>query len=274
MRLLVAVPAYRVARVRDGAPPGCAMTTLARLDQIDAAMRTAPAEIVVLDPLLDPAPNEAMMLATVRAHAGVRWLLYTPLRPETARLLLALGSVGVRCAVFAGVDDSAQRMGALLRELAQESITHRAQARIMALLEPLPCRLRVVVEQCIRDNAVPLDVSDLAARAGMTRRTMERQFLRAGIPTPKTILRAARVLTAYRLLYDGTRTCNGVAKSLGYGKVSTMRAHLKRTFGVRPRSLHEAPTPEIAITALLDPPAPRVRQSGTAGVPAARSALR
>ncbi|HXE59574.1 MAG TPA: helix-turn-helix domain-containing protein [Gemmatimonadaceae bacterium] len=274
MRLLVAVPAYRVARVRDVAPPACALTSLAHLEQIDAAMRTAPADIVVLDPLLDPAPNEAMMLETVRTYACARWLLYTQLRPETARLLLALGSAGVRCAVFAGVDDSAQRMGTLLRELAQDSITHRAQARIMTMLEPLPCRLRFAIEQCIRDNDVPLDVAELAARACMTRRTLERQFLRAGLPTPKTVLRAARVLTAYRLLYDGTRTCNGVAKTLGYGKVSTMRAHLKRTFGVQPRSLHEAPTPEIAISALLDPPESRVRHSAAGGAPAARTLVR
>ena len=274
MRLLVAVPAYRTARVRDVAPLGSTVGIVARLEQLDAAMRAAAADVVVLDPLLDPAPNEAMMLQTVRNYPCARWLLYTQLRPETARLLLALGSAGVRCAVFAGVDDSAQRLGALLRELAQDSITHRAQARILAMLEPLPCRLRVAVEQCMRDNEVPFDVSDLAARACMTRRTLERQFLRAGLPTPKTILRAARVLTAYRLLYDGTRTCNGVAKTLGYGKVSTMRAHLKRAFGVHPRSLQSAATPEIAIAALLDPPASRVRHGVAAEPPAARAAMR
>ncbi|HKV51841.1 MAG TPA: helix-turn-helix domain-containing protein [Gemmatimonadaceae bacterium] len=274
MRVLVAVPAYRVARVRDVTPSGCVVSTVARLAQIDAAMHANPADVVVLDPLLDPCTDETMLLNTVRNHPCARWLVYTQLRPETARLLLALGSAGVRCAVFAGVDDSPTRVGALLRELAQDSITHQAQARIMAMLAPLPCRLRAAVEQCIRDHDAPLDVSDLAARACMTRRTLERQFLRAGLPTPKTILRAARVLTAYRLLYDGTRTCNGVAKTLGYGKVSTMRAHLKRTFGVHPRSLQSAPEPEIAISALLDPPESRVRHGEAAEHPAARAALR
>jgi len=119
----------------------------------------------------------------------------------------------------------------------------------------LPRRLRVAVEQCIREDDARVDVSVLAARACMTRRTVERHFMRAGLPTPKIILRAVRVLTAYRLLYDGTRTCNGVAKTLGYGKVSTLRAHLKRTFGVHARALQSAPTPESAIEALLDHPA-------------------
>lgn len=81
--------------------------------------------------------------------------------------------------------------------------------------------------------------------------------MRAGLPTPKIILRAARVLTAYRLLYDGTRTCDGVAKTLGYGKVSTLRADLKRTFGVHARALQDAPAPEMAIEALLDAPVSR-----------------
>lgn len=269
MRLVIAVPAYRVARVRNVAPSGCIATTIARLDHLDAAMRAASADIVIFDPLLDQPLDAAQLIQTVRSHPCVRWLLYTQLRPDTARLLLDLGGAGVRTVVFAGVDDSAHHLSAVLGELVRESITQGAQARLMALLAPLPRRLRVAVEQCIRDDDTRVDVSVLAARACMTRRTVERHFMRAGLPAPKIILRAARVLTAYRLLYDGTRTCNGVAKSLGYGKVSTLRAHLKRAFGVHARALHTAPTPEIAIETLLDQPVARAGRGPAQFSPAA-----
>lgn len=272
MRLVIAVPAYRVARVRDVAPSGCACTSVARLALLDTAMRATGADIAIVDPLLDQPLDIALLIQTVRSHPCARWLLYTQLRPDTARLLLDLGGAGVRTAVFAGVDDSAHHLGAMLGDLVRDSITHRAQDRLMALLGPLPRRLRVAVEQCIRDDDARADVSALAARACMTRRTVERHFMRAGLPTPKIILRAARVLTAYRLLYDGTRTCNGVAKTLGYGKVSTLRAHLKRTFGVHARALQNAPTPELAIEALLDQPVAR-HDRGTAHFPPA-AALR
>lgn len=220
-------------------------------------MHATGADIAIVDPLLDQPLDAAQLIHTVRSHPCARWLLYTQLRPDTARLLLELGSAGVRTAVFAGVDDSTHHLGSVLGELVRDSITHRAQARLVALLAPLPRRLRVVVEQCVRDDDARVDVSVLAARACMTRRTVERHFMRAGLPAPKIILRAARVLTAYGLLYDGTRTCNGVAKTLGYGKVSTLRAHLKRAFGVHARALHTAPTPEIAIETLLDQPVAR-----------------
>ncbi|HEX6816118.1 MAG TPA: helix-turn-helix domain-containing protein [Gemmatimonadaceae bacterium] len=272
MRLLIAVPAYRLARVRDVAPSGCAATIVARLDRLDTAMRAASADIAIFDPLLDQPLDAAKLIQTVRSHPCAQWLLYTQLRPDTARLLLDLGGAGVRTAVFAGVDDSTDHMRSVLGELVRESVTQRAQARLMALLAPLPCRLRVAVEHCMSDDDARIDVSILAARACMTRRTVERHFMRAGLPTPKIILRAARVLTAYRLLYDGTRTCNGVAKILGYGKVSTLRAHLKRTFGVHARALQHAPTPEIAIEALLDQPETRTGR-GAAHVPPA-AALR
>lgn len=231
-------------------------------------MRATSADIAVFDPLLDQPLDMAPLVHVVRSHPCAQWLLYTQLRPDTARLLLELGSAGVRTVVFAGVDDSTHHLGAVLGDLVRDSITHRAQARLMALLAPLPCRLRVVVEQCIRDDDARADVSVLAARACMTRRTVERHFMRAGLPSPKVILRAARVLTAYRLLYDGTRTCNGVAKTLGYGKVSTLRAHLKRAFGVHARALQTAPTPESAIETLLDQPVARTGR-GTAHVPPA-----
>lgn len=269
MRLVIAVPAYRVARVREVAPSGCAATIVARLDRLDTAMRVTAADIAIVDPLLDQPADTAQLIHTVRSHPCARWLLYTQLRPDTARLLLGLGSAGVRTAVFAGVDDSAQHLASVLGELVRDSITHRAQARLVALLGPLPRRLRVAVEQCIRDDDARADVSDLAARACMTRRTVERHFVRAGLPTPKTILRAARVLTAYRLLYDGTRTCNGVARTLGYGKVSTLRAHLKRAFGVHARALQSAPTPEIAIQTLLDQPIARDGRGAARFPPAA-----
>jgi len=269
MRLLIAVPAYRVARVRDVAPLGCAATIVSRLDHLDTAMHAAGADIAIFDPLLDQPLDAAQLIQTVRSHPCARWLLYTQLRPDTARLLLDLGGAGVRTAVFAGVDDSAHHLRSVLGELVRESITHRAQARLMGLLAPLPRRLRVAVEQCVGDNDVRIDVSILAARACMTRRTVERHFMRAGLPAPKIILRAARVLTAYRLLYDGTRTCNGVAKTLGYGKVSTLRAHLKRTFGVHARALQHAPTPEIAIEALLDHPDTRTGRGAVPFPPAA-----
>ncbi len=269
MRLVIAVPAYRVARVRDVAPSGCAATIVARLDHLDTAMRATSADIAIFDPLLDQPLDAAQLIQTVRSHPCARWLLYTQLRPDTARLLLDLGGAGVRTVVFAGVDDSMHHLGAVLGDLVRESITHRAQARLMALLAPPPRRLRVVVEQCLREDGARVDVSVLAARACMTRRTVERHFMRAGLPAPKTILRAARMLNAYRLLYDGTNTCNGVAKLLGYGKVSTLRAHLKRAFGVHARGLQTAPTPEIAIEALLDRPVARAGRGAAHFPPAA-----
>lgn len=60
-----------------------------------------------------------------------------------------------------------------------------------------------------------------------------------------------------------------MAKSLGYGKVSTLRAHLKRAFGVYARALQTAPTPEIAIEALLDRPVARPDRSPAHFAPAA-----
>ena len=128
MRLVIAVPAYRVARVRDVAPSGCVATIVERLDCLDTAMRATGADIAIFDPLLDQPLDAAQLIQTVRSHPCARWLLYTPLRPDTARLLLDLGGAGVRTAVFAGVDDSARHLGTVLGELVRDSITHRANS--------------------------------------------------------------------------------------------------------------------------------------------------
>ena len=59
-------------------------------------------------------------------------------------------------------------------------------------------------------------VSALARRAQITRRTCERSFARAGLPSPKIVMLLARVLYAHRLLLDPGYTIEDVALKLGY----------------------------------------------------------
>ena len=251
MRLLIAVPPPRASLVRAATPEGCAPVVVNHLTEIVVGARSAIVDAVIVDPLLDPPLDADLMVRIVRGCSLATWLVYTPLSPEIARLMLDLGSVGVRHAIFTGIDDAPARLAGLLRDVAVQSVTQRAINGILSLVGPLPPRVRLTLQDYAERVRSKLVVGDLAARACMTRRTLERHFSRAGLPTPKTILLALRALTAYRLLYDGTMSCDGVAKTLGYGKASTLRAHLKLMFGVRAHALRGGPAPDIAVSDFL-----------------------
>src|SRR5438552_3884107 len=114
-----------------------------------------------------------------------------------------------------------------LRELRRP--TPRRFARAPA---PLPSELRWVLEGVLQSPAEILTIQQVAARARVDRRTFERWFTRLGLPSPRHLLAAARVLYAHRLLRDPGFTIEDVAERLGYAQTKTLQLHARSYLGL------------------------------------------
>ncbi|MFT4102435.1 MAG: helix-turn-helix domain-containing protein, partial [Burkholderiaceae bacterium] len=89
----------------------------------------------------------------------------------------------------------------------------------------------------------PLDVPALAARAGLSERTLHRRFLAATGQTPARFVEIARLDAARLLLSRGT-TLKRVAAQVGLFPASRLGRLFERRFGVSPRlyrDLHAEP---------------------------------
>jgi transcriptional regulator GlxA family with amidase domain len=82
--------------------------------------------------------------------------------------------------------------------------------------------------------AAPLDVSSLAARAGMTERTFHRKFVAATGQTPARFVETAR-LDAARMLLSRGLSLKSVAAQVGLFPPARLAEAFERRFGVAPR---------------------------------------
>lgn len=80
----------------------------------------------------------------------------------------------------------------------------------------------------------PLTVAELAARAGVSARTLERRFTATFGRSPLHWLVQQRVRRAQALLETTDQPVEAVATSCGFGTATNMRAHFKRHAGVSP----------------------------------------
>lgn len=80
----------------------------------------------------------------------------------------------------------------------------------------------------------PLATADLAARADVSIRTVERRFAEALGMSPKQWLLHQRIRRAQQLLETTDRTVDRIAESCGFGSPASLRANFARIVGVAP----------------------------------------
>lgn len=94
---------------------------------------------------------------------------------------------------------------------------------------------------------LPLSTADLAARAHVSVRTVERRFAEALGMSPLRWLLQQRVRQAQQFLETSDRPVEWVAATCGFGSPASMRAHFARIVGVSPseyrRMFHERTGP-------------------------------
>ena len=232
MLVLAAVPEIQYLKLRRAAAGRFGFVHAKTWDDALSAIRTRPVELAVVDPLL---PGEARGQEIERLHLlfpSLPLILYTTLTPQLASVLLALGHQGIRHVVFARFDDHPARLNEVLAREEARASSQQLLAQLAGALAPLPPGLRWILEETLRKPEEVQTVQQLAARAGIDRRTCERWFTRVGLPSPRHFLAAARVLYAHRLLQDPGFTIEDVSQRLGYARVKTLQQHSRTYLGL------------------------------------------
>jgi AraC-like DNA-binding protein len=232
MLVLAAVPDMQFQRLRGAV---AARFTLALCPTWDCALETIrgrPVEIAVVDPLLSGAASGQEIERLRVLFPSLPLILYTSMTPQLATVLLSLGQCGIRHIVLTRVDDHPERLRDLVAAEAMHASSHRLLDQLTAALAPLPGELRWVLEDALRVPGEVQTITQVAARARVDRGTCARWFARAGLPSPRHILAAARVLYAHRLLQDPGFTIEDVAKRLGYAQAKTLQQHARTYLGL------------------------------------------
>ncbi|MDQ0394940.1 transcriptional regulator FtrA [Labrys monachus] len=117
---------------------------------------------------------------------------------------------------------------------------HREGGQAQFIERPMPreragTRLGPLIDWLRANLAAPHSIETIAARSGMSARTLQRRFEEAtGLP-PGEWLVAERVgLAREQLERNGGATVADIALACGFGTVETMRHHFRRRVGVSP----------------------------------------
>jgi len=246
--LLAAVCEPRQARLRALDPAHYAWIPADTWAQALNLIRTRPVELAVVDPLLGDEPRPHAIERLRLLFPSLPLLVYTELSPATAGTLLNLGRAGIQRAVFQRFEDGPNALRAVLEAELEHSVSRQVVTALQGRLRELPESIRNALEMMLYDPGAGLTVSELAARALLSRRTCERFFTRLGLPSPKWVMLLMRLLYAHRLLLDPGHTVEDVAIKLGYGKVRTLQRHLRAVFRLSAGELRASLSFEDALT--------------------------
>ena len=200
-----------------------------------AVIRTRAVDLAVVDPLLGQAPRSVEIARLHQHFPSLPLVIYTALTPDTAGVLLELGRAGIRRVLFERFDDAPASIRRTLRAELDSSASQLLIQHLGQALPGLPEPVRHALEAALRSPA------------HITRRTCERSFARAGLPSPKVVMLVARVLYAHRLLLDPGYTIEDVALKLGYATPKTLQANFREVFGLTAGDLRMSLSPEEAL---------------------------
>jgi AraC-like DNA-binding protein len=230
--ILAVVPLDRLQRLRAAEPEHYHFLPARSWEEAVTAIRHRPVEMAVVDPLFGGEPRTHEIERLRLLFPSLPLVIYTALAPEVAAALLALGSLGIRRALFQRFDDAPATLRGVLRAELAQSAARKVMQALDGRLAELPERLRWALEAMVHSPTDSNSVTALASRAQMTRRTCERWFARSGLPSPRTIVLLSRLLYAHRLLLDPGYTVEDVAVRLGFGKAKSLQTHLREVFGL------------------------------------------
>ena len=231
MLVLAAVSDLQYQRLRGAVLPPFSLARAATWDVALETIRGRPVEIAIVDPMLGGARGQEV--ARLRLlYPSLPLVLYAMMTPELAPVLLQMGKCGISEVVLSGSEDHPDRLRNLLSAEAMHAASHRLLEQLTAALAPLPTELRWVLEDALRSPGEVQTIQQIAARARVDRGTCARWFARAGLPSAREILAAARVLYAHRLLQDPGFTIEDVAKRLGYAQAKTLQQHARKYLGL------------------------------------------
>jgi transcriptional regulator GlxA family with amidase domain len=116
------------------------------------------------------------------------------------------------------------------------------QAQFIVHEPPTPegASLEPVIRWLEQNDSAALSLRQIARRAAMSIRTLNRRFREQTGTTPLQYLLAARVRRGQHLLETTDESVERIAAKIGFGSATTFRACFRRLVGTSPRAYRDA----------------------------------
>lgn len=160
---------------------------------------------------------------------------YDP-RGLTPRHILTLAQSGITDLVQLDVDDSKLLFGKILDSAARVS---HARTLVDLIGRDMPPAMRSVFAYALEHAGRSMDVPELAASLGLSKRTLAWRMAANRVPSPRIFLTWCRLLVAALLLNERGRTLDSVADQLDFSGGHSLGAVFFRYLGRGIQQLRE-----------------------------------
>ncbi len=201
-------------RLRAALGAATGLVPFAEMGDVIEAIRAGTVSVTVVFVDVNTIDVAEMTLRRVRtsfpSHPLVAY--YNP-RGLTPRHLFNVAQSGITELVQVDVDDSRLTFGRILN-----SASRVTYARTLAelLRNDVPADLQSLLLFSLEHAGRRLDVSELAASLGLSKRTLSWRLAQQGVPSPRIFLTWCRLLVAALLLNESGRTLDAVADQLNF----------------------------------------------------------
>lgn len=221
VHIALAVPPVMEVRIRE-ASEGAVFTNLCLDGRLASGCR---ADVVVLDPGLVGKQFSVADVEALRCEWQAPVVFYTHPTAESLRAAVAFARLEPIALVIAGADDSHGGLRGAVEQALQRGVTGALVARLAPRLSTVVPSVRFALEHLLGAPEQYFDAEDLARRAGLSRRHVDRILQQSGLAPAK---RWVIVVRAWHALALRSRNASlaTVARRLGYPDGRTVRRHL------------------------------------------------
>jgi AraC-like DNA-binding protein len=199
-----------------------------------------PCDLLVVDPRrVAECVAEAAALQRY-VHARVPCVFYTANTPQAFRSVLALNDVVAARLVLFDIDDEPAALRDVIALAPRTSHAFRLRGALDDHLRSLLPSVRTTLHTILRRPDQFFDASDVALRAGLSRRHLDRVLTAASLAPAKNWIVGARAWHAVHLLTSGRCSVEATAARLGYADRKALRRHLVAVWRTSPTQLARA----------------------------------
>lgn len=243
MRILTLVPPEAAAHLTCAVAPGTTILPVRDVAELARGVQAGVVDALVIDPRLVPPRSMEHLVQTLR-RAGTPLLAHTALTSLGMRALLALSPAGVRGVLIRNVDDDPSSVRRAVDGLRQEALGGRVLAGLDTALQMMPELLRAAISTRFISPDAGDTPHQLAAHAGMNRRSLDRWVARSGIISARLLVAAPKLVLAYDQLGHGDASVADVAALAGYSSPRSLERQCHILLGLRPSALRRALPPD------------------------------
>ena len=207
-------------------------------------------DLVVADPAADGHVKVGELEQLKREFPSVPMVVYTALSPATMKAVVQLARVGLEHVVLNRFDDEPRRFRDLLEGVPGHALAEQMLGQLATPLAALPIQVSRAVEQLFRSPGQFRSTNDLAAAAGMNKRTLYRNLEPVGFLSPRVLVVAARLLRVYAQLRDPGRHIKEIADKVGYHSPWQLTQQMREVTGYTPRAVRRRVGPDEFIALL------------------------